>query len=443
MTSGVMLRPILTFAHLHLWRRLPHGARRAVLFRLASWWAPRPVPDAKAKGPIVIVGMLRHASGLGAAARACHDALKAAGLPVYGIDLTEKLMHEVNHTGFTYDDGRELLGEGTVFLHISGPLVPLAMAHLGRAFVGRKRFIAHWFWELPQVPKDWSPAVPFLHEICVNTTFVHDAVRPLARGRPLHVVTYPLSLNKGPRPARGPEQPFTVLVVFNIASSLARKNPCASIVAFRLAFGDDPSVRLIVKYMNAFVWPEGVRLMEEAAGGAANIELTGDILDEAGMDALYGRADVVMSLHRAEGLGLPVAEGMLRSLPVIATDWSGSADFLTGETGVPVGYELVPVIDRQGKYPHADMRWAEPDIGEAAAALRALQADPAWRQRLGAAAAAHAAEFFLPRRYVRQVEDILGWSAPAKLEGRTSGAEPGSTVGGGDPSDLAGGVSSR
>lgn len=412
-----MVKPTLKFVHLHLWRRLPHKARRAVLFRLASWWAPRPAPEAKAKGPIIIVGMLRHASGLGAAARACHDALKASGLPVYGIDLTEKLMHEVNYSGFVYEDGRELLGEGTVFLHISGPLVPLAMGYLGRTFVRRKRFIAHWFWELPQVPKDWLPAIPFIHEICVNTTFVRDAIRPISGGRPLHIVSYPLALDEKTRPARGPEEPFTVLVVFNIASSFARKNPCAAIAAFRQAFGDDPSVRLIVKYMNDFVWPEGVRLMEEAAGGAANIELTGGVLDEAGMDALFERADVVMSLHRAEGLGLPVVEGMLRGLPVIATDWSGSADFLTRETGVPIGYKLVPVNDPQGKYIYTDVLWAEADVGAAAAALQTLRADPAWRQRLGAAAAAHAAEIFLPMRYARQVaERIVGSSAPPRQE---------------------------
>jgi glycosyltransferase involved in cell wall biosynthesis len=164
--------------------------------------------------------------------------------------------------------------------------------------------------------------------------------------------------------------------------------------------------------MNAFAWPEGVRLMEEAAGGAANIELIGGVLDEAGMNALYERADVVMSLHRAEGLGLPVAEGMLRGLPVIATDWSGSVDFLTDETGVPVGYELVPVNDPQGKYPHADMRWAEADIAASAAALQALRADPARRQRLGAAAAAHAADFFHPDHYVRSVMEKLLLSEP-------------------------------
>jgi glycosyltransferase involved in cell wall biosynthesis len=130
------------------------------------------------------------------------------------------------------------------------------------------------------------------------------------------------------------------------------------------------------------------------------------------MDGLYERADVVMSLHRAEGLGLPVAEGMLRGLPVIATDWSGSADFLTSETGIPVDYTLVPVNDPQGKYPHADMRWAEADIPAAAAALQALRADSAWRQRLGAAAAAHAADFFHPKHYVRSVMEKLLPSEP-------------------------------
>jgi glycosyltransferase involved in cell wall biosynthesis len=196
---------------------------------------------------------------------------------------------------------------------------------------------------------------------------------------------------------------FTVLVVFNIASSFARKNPCAAIAAFRQAFGDDPSARLIVKYMNPDAWPEALRQMEQAADGTANIELTGGVLDRAGMDALYECADAVLSLHRAEGLGLLIAEGMLRGLPAVATNWSGSVDFLTRETGVPVGYTLVPVNDPQGKYVDVGTRWAEADIGEAAAALRALRSDAAWRQSLGHAAAVHAAEFFRPERYVQHI----------------------------------------
>jgi glycosyltransferase involved in cell wall biosynthesis len=419
-----MFKRALKFVHFHIWRRLPHGARRAVLFRVARWWAPAVSSDARSTGPIIVVGMLRHASGLGAAARACHDALKAAGVPVAGIDLTARLLHEENHPDFAFDDGRELAGEGLVLLHVSGPLVPLALAYLGRAFVRHKRIVAHWFWELPEVPKDWLAAIPFIHEIWVNTRFVRDAVQPIARGRPVHVVPYPLALEAPPPPGES-NRAFTALVVLNIASSFARKNPCAAIAAFRMAFGNDPSTRLIVKYMNAFAWPDGVRLMEQAAAGADNIELTGGVFDQAEMHALYHQADVVISPHRSEGLGLVIAEAMLRGLPVIATDWSGSVDFLTHDIGIPVSYDLVPVIDPQGNYAGAGMRWAEIRVDEVAAALQELRADRQWGHRLGSAAAVAAAAFFCPARYVDHVIESVDGLSDAMAVDRRKSKEPG------------------
>src|SRR5262245_61343798 len=127
-----MLYPALKFFHRQLWRRLPHGARRSVLLRAAAWQAPRSSPDARGTMPVVVTGMLRQASGLGEAARACHDTLKAAGLPVYGVDLTRRFVQDADFPNFTFADGGGLRGEGTVLLHVSGPLVPLAMAGLGR-----------------------------------------------------------------------------------------------------------------------------------------------------------------------------------------------------------------------------------------------------------------------------------------------------------------------
>jgi glycosyltransferase involved in cell wall biosynthesis len=357
--------------------------------------------------------MLRQTSGLGAAARACHDSLRDAGLPVYGIDLTRALMHEANYADFAFEDGSHLIGEGTILLHVSGSIVPLAMNLLGRRFVRSKRVIAHWFWELPRLPEDWRHGVQFVHEICVNTRFVADAVRPIAGGRPVHVVPYPLPLTNGfPRSGTceavgEADRLFTVLVIFNVASNFARKNPCAAIDAFRKAFGDDPSARLIVKYSNASAWPEGVSLMLQAAHGADNIVLNGDLLSATGMEALYGEADVVLSLHRAEGLGLVVAEAMLRGLPVVATDWSGNTDFLSPDTGMPVDYTLVPVADPQGNYRDPRMMWAEVDIDMAADRLRKLRAQPSLRQALGTAASAHAARIFGPANYGDRIKELL------------------------------------
>ena len=41
--------------------------------------------------------------------------------------------------------------------------------------------------------------------------------------------------------------------------------------------------------------------------------------------------DSFVSLHRAEGFGLSIAEAMAYGKPVIATNWSGNIDFMEGE----------------------------------------------------------------------------------------------------------------
>ncbi|MBD3845150.1 glycosyltransferase [Bosea sp. SSUT16] len=401
--------------HQQIWRRLPLGARRAVFAQVSAWRAPSIAPEAKAKQPIIIVGMLRQASGLGDAARKSHDALKAAGMFVYGVDVTRLLMHEANYADFSFEDGRDLLGEGTVILHVSGPVVPRVMAFLGKRFVRSKRIMAHWFWELPTLPENWQPALPFLHDICASTRFVADAIRPMAGGRPVHIVSYPID-PEIIRPMQHLQAgPFTALVAFNFASNFTRKNPCAAIRAFRLAFGDDPGVRLVVKYLNEASWPDGVRLMQAAAAGAENITMNGEVLDDAGVDHLYQQSDVVMSLHRAEGLGLTIAEAMMRGLPVIATNWSGSTDFFAANAGFPISFKLVPIDDPQQNYGGAgvhwrnptDAVWADADIEEAAAALRALRADTKLRESLGAAGAKKAQDFFDPARHVAQIKQVL------------------------------------
>jgi glycosyltransferase involved in cell wall biosynthesis len=198
--------------------------------------------------------------------------------------------------------------------------------------------------------------------------------------------------------------------MFNVASSLERKNPRAAIEAFKQAFGDDPNTRLVVKYSNASAFPQALRMLEEAAHGLSNIVFIGNTMNTAEVDNLYAQADVVLSLHRAEGFGLVVAEAMLRGIPVIATNWSGNTDFLTRETGVPIGYRLIPAHDPQDTYNYPALNWADADVREAAEALRMLRADPDLCKRLGAAAMEHASQLFSPRTYGEMVKRLLSVS---------------------------------
>ena len=56
-----------------------------------------------------------------------------------------------------------------------------------------------------------------------------------------------------------------------------------------------------------------------------------ETLSRTDIYALEAACDCFVSLHRSEGFGLAVAECMYLEKPVIATDWSATAEFVTDE----------------------------------------------------------------------------------------------------------------
>jgi glycosyltransferase involved in cell wall biosynthesis len=247
-------------------------------------------------------------------------------------------------------------------------------------------------------------ATPFRIATLLAAKPAAAAIAPIAGGRPVHVVPHPVAVAAPPpRPLRDPSR-FTVLCPFDAGSSLSRKNPEAAIAAFRRAFGDDPSTRLILKTQRLAELPAHSARLRGLL--APNIELRDGTLDEAGMEALFGEADLLLSLHRAEGFGLSLAEAMRRGIPVIATGWSGNADFLTPAVGIPVPWHLVPAEDPQRTYHQPDQRWAEPDVDAAAAGLRALHDDPGMRARLGQAGMDFAGRHWTAAAYAARLRAI-------------------------------------
>lgn len=241
--------------------------------------------------------------------------------------------------------------------------------------------IGYWAWELPDPPPDWRGCDDSLTEIWTPSRFSRDSLARMMR-KPVAVVPHYLP----PQPARQrqPGAPFTVLTMADSRSSLSRKNPEGAIRAFAAAFGQSDKARLLFKISAR---DEELQALDERLGGllrAPNVEIIREFMSDEALSALYARADVLLSLHRSEGFGLPMLEALARGVPVVATGWSGNMDFTTTDNSILVPFQLVPVQDDASVY--RGSHWAEPDLAAASTALRRLADNAALQAQLAQAA---------------------------------------------------------
>jgi len=125
--------------------------------------------------------------------------------------------------------------------------------------------------------------------------------------------------------------------------------------------------------------------LRAAIAGWPNITVMTEHLDDDAVLQLIAGADCIVSLHRSEGFGLPVAEAMTVGTPVIVTGWSAPAEF-TGAAAIDIDYDLVPVSDATGRYTGGPgLVWADARLDHAAREMQALAADPERWHALSAA----------------------------------------------------------
>ncbi len=117
------------------------------------------------------------------------------------------------------------------------------------------------------------------------------------------------------------------------------------------------------------------RALTKAAAGA-NVKLLDAVLPRNEVTGLMSLCDCYVSLHRAEGFGLSMAEAMALGKPVIATGYSGNLEFMTTDNSLLVDYNLVPIGRTWGPYREGQL-WAEPSLEHAAQLMRRVFEDRA------------------------------------------------------------------
>jgi glycosyltransferase involved in cell wall biosynthesis len=341
-----------------------------------------------------VVGFLTGEFGLGVAARNTLRALEASGRRVERVTLQNrwKSGRDATPPKRTFDPG-----EITLF-HMN----PSDVAYYRtswRPFVSpHAPSVCVPFWELPVPPAEWSPVLRAMDAVLAPTRFIADACASVMP--PGRVIHYPQAAFAPPaaptRDAWGFPPGVTVfLVSFDIGSDIDRKNPWAAIEAFRRAFPSEPGVRLVLKtkpWNDVPVFRAQAAELRERIALDPRIQVLDRSLAYSELMSLYASCDVMVALHRSEGLGLHLMEAMSLGKAVAATGWSGNTDFMSAGDSVPIRYTLVPVRSRHEAYAREASRpgqvWAEPDLAHAAQELRALHSSPERRRELGAAAAA-------------------------------------------------------
>lgn len=256
------------------------------------------------------------------------------------------------------------------------------------------------FWELPRLPASWLPILDSVDLILAPTHFVEDAVRAsLPEANVIYyrqTVFVPENVPSDRAKWGIPEGAVAFVSSFDISSDIERKNPEAVIDAFRIAFPDDEDVALVLKVNSSAearaLFADRLEALLDAAAAEPRIVLIDRVLDYGDVLSLYASSDVLLSLHRSEGLGLSLMEAMSLGKPVVTTGWSGNMDFTTEENSCLVGYDFIPVESRHPSYSSEiigeGILWADPRVDEAAAFMRRLAADREYAAALGARAKA-------------------------------------------------------
>ena len=373
-----------------------HAARRLLpqdaYFRLKtahrSLMAIKPTHTVDASIPqgLNLVGYFRSGMGLGEGARLMAMAANAAEIPICAMNFSKNNLSKQ----MAVDEGLHLQKNPryrATVIHINPDQYSLFETELPRSLWKGRYTVGYIAWELPLLPDSWHEGIGLLDEIWTPSSFIANNIRsqvPI----PVRVVPHGIPARAGktlPRSSLGlADGQFLFLIMYDIASIMERKNPRGAVEAFMRAFAPgDERVALVVKINNSRRAPEELASLKTLLRDYRNVRFIEESLPRSGVDELICACDALVSLHRAEGFGLVLAEAMSFGKPVVATDYSANTEFMDPSNSCPVNYKLIELDRDFGHYKAGGQHWADPDLDHAASLMRRLVDDPAYRESIG------------------------------------------------------------
>jgi glycosyltransferase involved in cell wall biosynthesis len=322
-----------------------------------------------------VAGYFRAELGIGVAARLILSALDAARIPYNTLSFDAT----ANRQSYPFTDRvRENQVSDINIVCVNPDQLSLFAEQTGPELRRGRYTIGVWFWEVEDFPRLFHGAFNYVDEIWVASDFMRETFlkvspKPVFKFRlPVLAPEVDPSLS---RPALHlPELQFVFLFSFDFLSVLERKNPLGLIKAFRRAFSNGEGPALVIKTINGDKRVLEIEKLRYAIQGRSDIILMDGYLSQVENNTLTELSDCYVSLHRAEGFGLTIAEAMALGKPTIATAYSGNLEFMSGQNSYLCPFQRSEVGPEREPYP-ADSHWAEPTVEAAAALLRQVYDD--------------------------------------------------------------------
>ncbi|MBN8201194.1 MULTISPECIES: glycosyltransferase family 4 protein [Bacillaceae] len=337
------------------------------------------------KKGVNLIGYARAEFGLGEACRSAARALQSAGIPFCIINFSHCPARQNDFSWIHKEVQEPIFNTNIFFINSDQFFIHYKKNNLPKKWFLNRYNIGYWHWELEKLPGTWLKSLRLINEVWVPSSFTSNVISSRTR-KPVITIPHSIFVEIPSVITRKdfnlPENKFLFFTMFDVSSTLGRKNPMAVIDAFKMAFpGKNHSVALAIKINNGSNSSQ-LEVLKQKCEEYQNIIFIDKVLDRKTVNGLLYVSDSYVSLHRSEGFGLPLAEAMFLGKPVIATNWSGNLEFMNNNNSCLVDFTLKNIGQDYGPYT-SNQRWAEPDLLQASQSMRKLVFDKKYADKIG------------------------------------------------------------